>query len=68
MDKWFARNAERGRCRDAVGSLKTGADNSMIPDNQDVTLCVRTQAEIRKKFSLANLWIVESCLNEWMDE
>lgn len=48
MDKWFARNAERGRCRDAVGSLKTGADNSMIPDNQDVTLCVRTQAEIRK--------------------
>jgi len=50
---------ERERDRNAMGGPKTGVDNSVIPEDQDETWCVRVRPEIRK-CCLANSWIVES--------
>lgn len=50
----------RKKEKHSKGSEKTGASNSMVPDDQGETRCVRVRPEIRKKCCLVNLWIVES--------
>ncbi len=49
MSRTGERGGEKKRYRNTVGSPKTGADNSMVPDDQDETSCARLRPEIRKK-------------------